>query len=572
MNKKYLSAFINCIIYFGFPLIISVVMNYGIKDVMNIHIASDEFGYWTAAANIVKYDWSQCASINEYYSFGYGIILAPLLLLKNPNLTYKIALYLNIFFVILSYFEMIRIVRNLFKITRIKCSLISLSVNLYAGLIFYTKLTLVECLLWFCFCTSILLMQEYLLQGKKRYLVATSLVNIYMLWTHMRTIGIIAALLLSFIVYCIFFRKNLKNFIWIIIIFCLGIFFLFVFKNNLKTSQYSASILSGNELISQFPKLKMLISVEGIKKFLLNIIGRIWYLGISTFLLFYFGCLSCIKKCLRTLRERDKFVFIYLYIFLSLIFAIVISAIFMLEIQGGRRDTLFYGRYSEYIIAPILAFGMIEILENKDLLKKVLIIVAIQLMSAIIVHKTIIAYKMTSCLDLSIPGFYYWIKREEFSNESYFSASLLVILIAIISIFLFSVPQKKICKIAVWLMFCFLSVATGYKAYEISDTHDHDEDYYEVYLNIKDNLKGNSNSLLYCYDEADMEDRYLFMGVDRLQFLLKDKVINYRNLKMGNLPNGATIITRPNSNINEYLKEVCSIILENKEFDVYEYK
>ena len=571
MSEKYLSILKNCMMYFLFPVIILVTMNYGIKDIMNIHIAADEFGYWTAAANILKYDWSQCASLNEYYSFGYGIILAPLLLFRDPNLTYKAALYMNIFFVIFSYFEMIRIIQNIFRITRSKCSLISLAVNLYAGLIFYTKLTLAECLLWFCFCSSLLLLLEYMLQEKSRYLVATSLVNIFMLWTHMRSIGIIAAMILSFIIYCILLKKKLKNYIWIIIMFCIGIVFLFVFKNILKTSQYSASVLSGNELISQFSKIKMLISIDGIKNLLLNIIGRIWYLGISTFLLFYFGCLVCIRKCIRAIRKRDKFVFIYTYILLSVIFSIVISSVFMLEIQDGRRDTLFYGRYSEYVIAPILAFGMIEILENKNLLKKLFVIAASQLISAIIVHETIITYKMTSCLDVSIPGFYYWIKRENFSNDSYFSASLLVIFVAIVSIFLFSIFQNEISKIVVWLVLCVLSVTLGYKSYEISDTHDHDEDYYEVYTSINDNLIENTNIILYCYDEADMEDYYYFIGVNRLQFLLKDKMINYKDFEMEKLPYGI-IITRPKSDTNKYLKEVCSLILENREFNVYEYK
>lgn len=270
-------------IYLFLPAIIFLVMSYGIKDIMNIHIATDEFGYWTAAANILGYDWSQSASLNEYYSYGYGMILAFLMLFDDPNISYKVALFLNIVFVIISYFELMKIVKNMFTITNIKCALISFSVNLYSGLLFYTKLTLVECLLWLCFCTSVLLMQEYILYEKKIYLVLASLTNIYMLWVHMRTIGIMVALLFSIIFYTIVLKKEYKKIFLVVIIFGIGLVLLLYMKNDLKISQYSGNILSSNDFSGQWNKLKMLFSLEGIKKFALNIVGRIWYLGNSTF-------------------------------------------------------------------------------------------------------------------------------------------------------------------------------------------------------------------------------------------------------------------------------------------------
>lgn len=388
----------------------------------------------------------------------------------------------------------------------------------------------------------------------------------------MRTIGIVVALVFSFIIYCISLKKNIKKHIWIVMILSFGFICLIYFKNMLKIHQYSSSVLGANELSGQISKLRMLVSYEGIRNLILNIIGRIWYLGNSTLLIFYFGILNLIKKCIKSIKEKNKHFLFYMYILLSFIFTIGISSVYMLDIQDGRRDILFYGRYSENVIAPILALGMIEIFENKNLIKKYFFAASGQLVGAIVVEKTIIAYKMTSCLDFSIPGFYYWLKKEDFSNEAYFSASLLVILASVFCIIVFSISKKRICKIAVWIVFCIFSIALGYKSYEISDTHDHDEDYFEVYKSIVDNLKGKSDNILYCYNEIDTDDHYLFMGVDRLQFLLKNKIINFTNLSIDELTDEAIIITRPNSEADLFLREVCSLILENKEFNVYEYQ
>lgn len=564
------------LIYLIFPIIIFIVMHYGMKEIMNIHIASDEFGYWTAAANIIGYDWSQCASLNEYYSFGYGIVLAPLLLLDNVNLIYKAALYINIIFVIISYFEIIKIVENLFITSKekVEYAFISFSVNVYAGLVFYTKLTLVECLLWVCFCTSILLLQEYILYKKNIYLIMTCLVNIFMLWIHMRTIGIIAALVFSFIIYCILMKKDIREYFWVGMILGFGIIFLFYFKDILENTQYFDSISHANEWSGQINKLKTLISYNGFKNLILNIIGRIWYLGNSTLLIFYFGIYYLIKKYREAFNKKNEHILFYAYILGSIFFAICISSLYMIEISKGRRDILFYGRYSENVIAPVLALGMIEIIENKYLLKKLIIICSLQLINTIIVHKTIIDYKMHSCLDVSIPGFYYWMKKDNFSNEVYFSASLFVIFIAVICIVVFASvnEHKKFYKLIIWTVFCIFSITLGYKSYEISDIHDHDEDYFEVYKSIKNNIEGKTDIILYCYRDTDTKVHYSFMGVDRLQFLLKDKIINFVNLDLEELTQESLIITRPDFEADRFLSENCILIIKNKEFNIYEYK
>ena len=39
----------------------------------------DEFGYWAHAAKAAGYDWSEMVSLGSYYSYGYSLILFPIL-------------------------------------------------------------------------------------------------------------------------------------------------------------------------------------------------------------------------------------------------------------------------------------------------------------------------------------------------------------------------------------------------------------------------------------------------------------------------------------------------------------
>lgn len=75
--------------------IILLITIFNVSKLQNIYILADEFGYWTAASFFRGYDWSSIATMNPYYSFGYGILLSPLLYLQNGTLSYQCAIILN---------------------------------------------------------------------------------------------------------------------------------------------------------------------------------------------------------------------------------------------------------------------------------------------------------------------------------------------------------------------------------------------------------------------------------------------------------------------------------------------
>ena len=76
-------------------LILSVCM-YGICSIVGFSYYPDEFGYWSSAAANIGYDWSEVASLGSYYSFGYSLILTPILYFFRGGLAaYRAAVVVN---------------------------------------------------------------------------------------------------------------------------------------------------------------------------------------------------------------------------------------------------------------------------------------------------------------------------------------------------------------------------------------------------------------------------------------------------------------------------------------------
>ena len=54
-----------------------------VSELKMISIIGDEFGYWASGSFLAGFDWSDVASYNAYYSYGYGIWLYLILKIVN---------------------------------------------------------------------------------------------------------------------------------------------------------------------------------------------------------------------------------------------------------------------------------------------------------------------------------------------------------------------------------------------------------------------------------------------------------------------------------------------------------
>lgn len=69
---------------------------YGLQRLFGFSLFPDEFGYWAPAAEMLGWDWSESVSLGSYYSFGYSLILTPVLYFVKDSITaYRTAVVLN---------------------------------------------------------------------------------------------------------------------------------------------------------------------------------------------------------------------------------------------------------------------------------------------------------------------------------------------------------------------------------------------------------------------------------------------------------------------------------------------
>ena len=90
------SKCIQCRYLIAFFLFLIAFYGYNIQRIYGFIFFPDEFGYWSYAAKALGYDWSDIVSLGSYYSYGYSLILFPILKICNDGVTaYRAAVTVN---------------------------------------------------------------------------------------------------------------------------------------------------------------------------------------------------------------------------------------------------------------------------------------------------------------------------------------------------------------------------------------------------------------------------------------------------------------------------------------------
>lgn len=342
-------------------LLLSVTV-YQLKHITGPMMYPDEIGYWANAAYLAGYDWSDIASLQSYYSFGYSILLLPLLKwITSPALTYSIAIIMN---AVMVYFHAMLILKIAENLTADKKSInifLCIPAVFYPGLLFSIQLTWTECLLTLLFAGSVWLLLNYNRSRKIQYGVLFAGILIYMYFVHMRALGILLAGAITVI--CMREqdgRKEWKRIIllalFIIICLAAGSFLKEYLQNGLYVKADQA-LLDTNDYGGQIPKVKALFTAEGIFDFAVSCIGKMFYIGIATGGTIYFGVWHVIKQ----IRKNP----VYIYLLMTISFTFGITALYTMS--ANRADTYIYGRYNEFIVPVFIYLGLYEMLENKNI-------------------------------------------------------------------------------------------------------------------------------------------------------------------------------------------------------------
>ncbi len=388
-DKSKKQSFSGCFFFFknniflllGICIAVSLCM-YGIIGIFGFSAFPDEFGYWSVAAAILGYDWSQITGLGPYYSYGYGILLAPVLFLfHDPIITYRMAVILNLIFQIAAFPLLYQILKELFSDVKKNALMIATSVAaLYPAWCFYTQTTMTEAFLYFGFILMIYLMLRFLKKPAVSTGIALILLSVYLYLVHMRCIGIIGALVITFLIRLTLGNrtgeKKLKKF-WMILILVIFLFAgTFILKDRVVAFLYhntSDHMMSWNDYSGLAYRIGKILKLQGLVFLLKDFCGKALYLGLATYGIAYYGICLIVKRALfgfKAIRQKnsDWVDYLWIYICFAVIFEFLVALIFLNGASApweDRLDNFLHGRYVDFFLPILIATGLLEMTEGK---------------------------------------------------------------------------------------------------------------------------------------------------------------------------------------------------------------
>jgi hypothetical protein len=428
---KYRYAFI-------FGIILLVYFEYCIGRIYGFTYFPDEFGYWTYAASMSGYDWSDIASLGSYYSYGYSLVLFPIFkLFTDAVMAYRVAVGLNYVLIGVSYILIAWLGRKLLKLSKDESYIAAAVAALYPGMLFYAKSTMVETMLSVMYIVICTLIYYYIDNNRTGTLILITASLVYIYFLHMRAVGILAAGIITILVYKA--RKILKpqnilkafiGLIALVAIIATGVFL----KNWLQGTLYSDNnMLSVNDYSGQFWKFRIIFTKDGILDFIEGLAGKILYMGLATYGLAWFGLAYSARNSLKI--KYDKHNVIYIFIILSTIFELIINTIF--NIHPQRVDGVTYGRYHEFVFPILMILGICELKNTTRQLVKTAMIIIAQLPLMLLAVHCIERYGLTQFRGYFISGIslLYGIgdtSPSSFMWKAYISGSILIVITVIL--------------------------------------------------------------------------------------------------------------------------------------------
>ncbi len=344
--------------------VVVLFFGYSVNRIYGITMYPDEFGYWASAANLLGWDWTQVASLGSYYSFGYSLILYPILAFTTDSITaYRTAIGVNFVLLIISFFLLREIGHSLFGKTKGSTETMFAGIAvLYPAWLMYAQMSLTEASLIFMIILLVYLWVRFLKKPgiiRGFYLV---LAGVYAYSLHLRALGTLIACALTLLVWALFNPSLRKKVLLLLLLGVIAVILLMVGKEVIQQSIYSEAdptMLQNNDYGGQIDKIRMLFTWAGIRNFIVIMAGKFLYMGFSTGGLAIWGIYWCgckVYQLIRAIRhgiEQTVSGWVSVLVILIALGQLVVSTIYSIGIQ--EPDWIIYGRYIEMII-PILAF------------------------------------------------------------------------------------------------------------------------------------------------------------------------------------------------------------------------
>lgn len=362
-------------VFFLFLLLIFGIFQYGIHKIFGMVYYPDEFGYWASAAGWTGYDWSGLTALGSYYSFGYSLLLAPVLKIFGGGVkAYRAAVALNMLLQAAAMPMLYGILRRLFPGTPEISGTCAVGIALfYPVWSFYGQTTLAEGLLFFLYIAVAYLMARTVSGARLGTVLMLVCALIYICFVHMRTVGVAAAAVLVLLLRLLREPAYRRKLAAVFFILAVGAVFGAALRFQVLQSVYGNAdreVLAANDITGQLARAAAVFSGEGILRFLCGCVGKLYYLGAASFGLVYYALVYLGGKVLSFLRKiRKKGVvstgeWMSLFLLLSFAGQFLVTAVYM---NNPRRvDEVIYGRYNDYLVPVFMGIGVMFLYQCRD--------------------------------------------------------------------------------------------------------------------------------------------------------------------------------------------------------------
>lgn len=356
-----LTVFVGVLILFAaaFPVIIQS---------RGIVLFPDEVGYWADAMTLAGEDWSGISLLFPWYSYGYSILLVPIIkLFKEPTAIYRAGLVLNLAMLEASYLMMTYLIRiYIGQFSWLPASLIALVAACNPTYLTYVVINLPETALLFCFTLTVLLLFSICDKPTAVKAATVGLLTVWLYTIHNRTVGIVVALVICMIILAIYKKLPVKDLVLFGVVLITGFILFLILKDHIVDSLWPNGIKSANEASDQGHKFKIALgSFRGFAKLVMLFFSQLGSVSISTLGLAPIGLASAACYAVRMIRQkRIPEAIPHLFVAAAFILSLGISSLFFIE--PTRIDQLVYTRYVDTLSGVLTIMGLIRLSKIRE--------------------------------------------------------------------------------------------------------------------------------------------------------------------------------------------------------------
>lgn len=409
---------------------------FGIGSTYGFSIFPDEFAYWTYAASVTGYDWSDIVSLASYYSYGYSLILIPIFaLFDDAVIAYRVAVSINFAFLFIGFLTLTKTMKKVVSDEKIPIILFSVLSILIPCNLFYTQMTLTEVFLVSLYVAAGSMLFHYLENNRVSTLFVLMLTLMYLYTVHMRTVGI----LISAVVVLFVQILSDQNKRWHIIVVVGLTLLLFTMASLIKQETIlnvyggiGQEVASDNDYGGQIAKIQYIFTKDGFYDFVISVAGKLLYLGLATWGLFYWGLYALIKHVSEAIRNRKRGIpatsrqLWALFVLLSVICQIGISTIYLLTL--GEISDYTYGRYNELIIPFVMVYGLAALWKERARIIWIVtgLLAVVQMLLVYLIVRQIISLEAGNFQGYFMVGISYLYDEMNFQVENFYTSAYLL--------------------------------------------------------------------------------------------------------------------------------------------------